>query len=61
MQDLLSAFALVLVIEGVMYAGFPTVMRRALEAAMTMPDSTLRAAGLLAAVIGVVALWLIRG
>ena len=53
--------ALVLVIEGVLYAGFPTVMRRALEAAMAMPDATLRAAGLLAAAIGVVVLWLIRG
>jgi uncharacterized protein YjeT (DUF2065 family) len=36
-------------------------MRRALEAAMQMPDSTLRAAGLAAAAIGVAAVWLIRG
>lgn len=60
MQDLLTAFALVLVIEGVLYAAAPSAMRRALEAAMAMPDSTLRTAGLLAAAIGVAAVWLIR-
>ena len=61
MQDLLTAFALVLVIEGVLYAAFPATMRRALEAAMAMPDATLRAAGLMAAVVGVAAVWMIRG
>ena len=60
MRDLLTAFALVLVIEGVLYAAFPSAMRRALEAAMAAPETTLRAAGLLAAVVGVVAVWLIR-
>jgi uncharacterized protein YjeT (DUF2065 family) len=59
--DLLTALALVLVIEGVLYAAVPSAMRRALEAAMQMPDSTLRAAGLAAAAIGVAAVWLIRG
>ena len=61
MRDLLTALALVLVIEGVLYAAFPSGMRRALEAAMAMPDATLRTAGLLAAAIGVAAIWLIRG
>lgn len=60
MQDLLTALGLVLVIEGVLYAAFPATMRRAVEAAVAMPDSTLRAAGLVAAVIGVAAVWLIR-
>jgi uncharacterized protein YjeT (DUF2065 family) len=59
-QDLLTALALVLVIEGVLYAAFPSAMRRALEAAMATPDSTLRAAGLIAATIGVAVVWLIR-
>ncbi len=60
MQDLLTALALVLVIEGVLYAAFPSGMRRALESAMQMPDSSLRTAGLVAAAIGVAAVWLIR-
>lgn len=61
MQDLLTALALMLVIEGVLYAAFPSGMRRALEAAMVMPDAKLRTVGLLAAAIGVAAVWLIRG
>lgn len=60
MRDLLTALAMVLVVEGVLYAAFPSGMRRALEAAMEMPDSALRGAGLMAAVIGVLAVWLIR-
>ncbi len=60
MQDLLTALALVLVIEGVLYAAFPLAMRRALEAALAAPDTTLRVAGLVAAVLGVALVWLIR-
>lgn len=61
MRDLVTALALVMVIEGVLYAAFPAGMRRALEAAMALPDATLRMAGLAAAAIGVAAVWLIRG
>lgn len=61
MRDLLTALALVLVVEGVLYSAFPSTMRRALVAAMAMPDSTLRGIGLAAAAIGVAAVWLIRG
>lgn len=61
MRDLLTALALVLVIEGVLYAAFPAAMRRAIEAALALPESTLRIAGLAAAVVGVAAVWAIRG
>lgn len=61
MGDLFTALALVLVIEGVLYAAFPGAMRRALIAAMELPDSTLRGAGIAAAAIGVALVWLIRG
>ncbi len=60
MQDLLTALALVLVIEGVLYAAFPAAMRRTLEAALAAPPSTLRVAGLVAAAVGVALVWLIR-
>lgn len=60
-RDLLTAFALVLVIEGVLYAAFPGAMRRAVEAALAMPESSIRIAGLVAAALGVVAVWAIRG
>jgi uncharacterized protein YjeT (DUF2065 family) len=61
MQDLLAAFALVLVIEGALYALFPDAMRRAIAVALAMPSDRVRTAGLVAACIGVVLVWLVRG
>ena len=60
MTDLLTALALVLVIEGALYALFPSGMRRMIEQALAIPESQLRAAGLGAAVAGVALVWLIR-
>ncbi|MBH68707.1 MAG: hypothetical protein CMM58_10175 [Rhodospirillaceae bacterium] len=61
MKDLLTALALVLVIEGILYALFPVKMRSVVAAMMEMPDSLLRRSGVVATVIGVGAVWLIRG
>lgn len=55
MHDLLTGLALALVIEGVLYAAFPAAMRRAIVAALALPESTLRVAGLIAAALGVAA------
>ena len=59
--DLLTALALVLVIEGALLALFPGGMKRLWEMAGEMPQSALRAGGLGAAVVGVLLVWLIRG
>ncbi len=61
MQDLFTALALVLVIEGVLWALFPTAMKRAVAHALAMEDQRLRALGLAAAGLGVFAVWLVRG
>ena len=61
MTDLFTALALVLVIEGALYALFPTTMRRVIAEALTLPENQMRAAGLTAAVIGVGLVWLLRG
>ncbi|WP_431857997.1 DUF2065 family protein [Azospirillum sp.] len=60
MDDLLTALALLLVIEGSLYALFPTGMRRMIEQALAVPETQMRAAGLAAAVLGVGLVWLIR-
>lgn len=60
MRDLATALALVLVIEGVLYALFPVVMRRMVAQVLAMPVEVLRATGLVAALLGVAAVWLIR-
>ncbi len=59
--QLLTALALVLVIEGVVYALFPHGMKRMLEQVMTLSPSALRRAGLVSAIAGVFLVWLLRG
>lgn len=61
MTDFLTALALVLVIEGALYALFPNAMRRVIAEALALPENRMRAAGLVAAVAGVGLVWLLRG
>jgi hypothetical protein len=61
MIELFTLLALVLVVEGCLWALFPDAMRRAAARAMAMPTQTLRVGGLAFAVVGVLAVWLIRG
>jgi uncharacterized protein YjeT (DUF2065 family) len=60
MRDLATGLALVLVIEGILYAVFPEGMKRVAQRAIQVPPQLLRASGLLAASIGVVIVWLLR-
>ncbi len=60
-SDLITALALVLVIEGALYALFPEAMKRAILGIAEMPAVMLRNAGLGAAAVGVVIVWLVRG
>ena len=60
MRDLGTGLALVLVIEGILYAAFPEVMKRVAARSVLVPPQILRAAGLLAASFGVAIVWLMR-
>ena len=61
LTDLLTALALILVIEGVLYALFPSAMMRLMTKVLELPPSALRAGGLVSAVTGVFLVWLMRG
>ena len=61
MTELLTALALVLVIEGALYALFPGRMRDLVVLMLELPDEVLRRSGLIAVTLGVMAVWLIRG
>jgi uncharacterized protein YjeT (DUF2065 family) len=61
MSDLLVAFGLVMVIEGLLWAAAPQLGTRLLETAAHTPEQTLRAAGAAAVAVGVIIVWLIRG
>ena len=60
-DELLIALALVLVIEGALYALFPEATKRMRVSVAQQPGSALRSAGLLAATVGVGIVWLLRG
>lgn len=61
MQDFLAAVGLVLVVEGLVYGGFPRLAKRLAADVLTMPEGMLRVGGLAAIAIGVGIVWLVRG
>ena len=60
MHDLLTALALVLVLEGTLYALFPQPMKRAAMLLLRQPETTLRVTGLVLAVLGTAWVWTLR-
>jgi uncharacterized protein len=60
MTDLLTAIALAIALEGVLYAVFPESMKKFMLQVLDQPDNVLRKAGLTALVAGVACVWLIR-
>lgn len=60
MTDLVTALALVLVIEGLLYAAAPAAMKSMAAKASDTPDRLLRRVGLIAMALGVALVWLIR-
>lgn len=61
MSDFLTAFGLLLVIEGVIWAASPGGMKRAAALAQGFEDGQLRRVGLIVAAVGLALVWLIRG
>ena len=61
MSDFLAAFGLVFVIEGLIFAAFPSSAKKAMMSVLETPEATLRAVGIGSAVVGVLVVWLARG
>ena len=59
-DELIVAIALVLILEGGLYALFPEGMRKMALQIGRIPAPSLRSAGLLAATVGVAVIWLVR-
>jgi uncharacterized protein YjeT (DUF2065 family) len=60
MSDLVAAIGLIFAIEGIVFAAFPVSAKRAIAAALDIPDGRLRIAGLAAAIVGVAIVWVVR-
>lgn len=61
MTDLATAIALVLVLEGLLWALSPNAMKRAAAVALGLANEQLRVGGLVAVALGVLLVWLLRG
>jgi uncharacterized protein YjeT (DUF2065 family) len=61
MPDFFVALGLVFVIEGLVFAAFPAITKRAMTAVQETPDSSLRVVGIGSAVLGILLIWAIRG
>jgi uncharacterized protein YjeT (DUF2065 family) len=59
--EFLAALALAITLEGLAYAAFPEQMKKMLASILSMPASSIRAAALACAALGLVLLWLVRG
>ncbi len=60
-SDLLAAFALYLVLEGIMPFLNPTAMKRAMLRFVSLPERQLRFAGGASMIAGLVLLYFVRG
>ncbi|MCC0040234.1 MAG: DUF2065 family protein [Brucellaceae bacterium] len=61
MADLIVAIGLVLVVEGLLYGGFPRMVKRMAAEVIAMPEGALRTGGVIAVALGVLVVWLVRG
>ncbi|QPC92314.1 DUF2065 domain-containing protein [Mesorhizobium sp. INR15] len=61
MEDFFAAMGLVLVIEGLVYGGFPIFAKKLAGEVLSLPENALRIAGLVAIALGVGIVWLVRG
>ena len=60
MRELIIAFGLLLFIEGILYALFPSKMKNMLKKIDTIKENQLRTAGLIFAVIGFLIIWYVK-
>jgi uncharacterized protein YjeT (DUF2065 family) len=61
MTEFVVALGLVFVIEGLIFAAFPGLAKRLAASALESPEMSLRIAGVVSAIIGIVLIWVMRG
>ncbi|MCM5556909.1 DUF2065 domain-containing protein [Pleomorphomonas sp. JP5] len=61
MSDFLVAVGLMAVLEGLLYAAAPSLMRKGLRQLLEASDFWLRTGGVAAMAVGVAVVWAVRG
>ena len=60
MNELIIAIGLLLILEGLLYAIFPSQMKNMLNQIKDRPTSKLRSGGLVFAIIGFIIVWFLK-
>ena len=60
MRELIIAFGLFLIIEGILYALFPSKMKNMLKKIDIIKEGQLRSGGLIFAIIGFLIIWYVK-
>ena len=60
MNELTIAIGLLLILEGLLYAIFPSQMKNMLNQIKDLPTSKLRSGGLVFAIIGFIIVWFLK-
>ena len=60
MRELIIAFGLLLFIEGILFALFPSKMKNMLKKIDTIKEGQLRSGGLIFAIIGFLIIWYVK-
>ena len=60
MNELVIAIGLLLILEGLLYAIFPSQMKNMLNQIKDLPPSKLRSGGLVFAIIGFIIVWFLK-
>lgn len=60
LDEILIGLGMLLVLEGLLYAGFPGLVKRMAREALNLPENTLRNFGVIAMIIGIALIWFIR-
>lgn len=61
MSDFLVAMGLVLIIEGVLYGGFPHFAKRLVHQILLLDETALRKIGIASVAAGLFLVWIVRG
>ena len=60
-NTIIAALGLLLIFEGLLYAIFPTAMKKIIKKMLISSDETLKWSGITSAVFGLILIWFVKG
>ena len=60
-NTIIAALGLLLIFEGLLYAIFPTTMKKIIKKMLNSSEETLKWSGITSAVFGLILIWFVKG